>query len=191
MGNFADVPARTTAIAIADWENEGGAPGLAGKRRNNRPDSAPALVGDVSTVAHHQTLVHETPVGCFLMIPGQFVGIDDRRTLAHAIVDTIREPLLVLDKDLRVVAISRSFYQTFRVSRQDVQGRPVYALGDGQWDIPELRVLLEEILPRHTVMEAYEVEHDFAGIGRRTMLLNARAVLDQSDEHALNSFGDR
>ncbi len=125
------------------------------------------------------------------MIPGQFVGIDDRRTLAHAIVDTIREPLLVLDKDLRVVAISRSFYQTFRVSRQDVQGRPVYALGDGQWDIPELRVLLEEILPRHTVMEAYEVEHDFAGIGRRTMLLNARAVLDQSDEHALNSFGDR
>jgi chemotaxis protein methyltransferase CheR len=119
------------------------------------------------------------------MIPGQFVGIEDRRTLAQAIVDTIREPLLVLDKDLRVVAISRSFYQTFKVGRQDVQGRPVYALGDGQWNIPELRVLLEEILPQHTVMEAYEVEHDFAGIGRRTMLLNARAVLDQSDEHAL------
>jgi two-component sensor histidine kinase len=110
-----------------------------------------------------------------------FAGIDDGRALAEAIVDTLREPLLVLDKHLCVVAASRSFYLTFHVHREDVQGRPVYALGDGQWNIPELRVLLEDILPRHTVMEAYQVEQDFAPIGRRTMLLNARAVFNRSN----------
>jgi chemotaxis protein methyltransferase CheR len=114
-----------------------------------------------------------------------FAGIDDGRALAEAIVDTLREPLLVLDKDLRVVAASRSFYLTFKVSRQDVQGRPIYALGDGQWNIPSLRLLLEEILPQHTVMEAYQVEHDFVQIGRRTMLLNARAVFHESNTQTL------
>jgi two-component sensor histidine kinase len=114
-----------------------------------------------------------------------FMDVEDGRALAQAIVDTIREPLLVLDKDLRVVVASRAFYLAFKVDRQDVQGRPVYALGDGQWNIPELRLLLEKILPRHTVMEAYEVEQDFSGVGRRTMLLNAREVLSQRDAHTL------
>jgi PAS domain S-box-containing protein len=103
--------------------------------------------------------------------------------LAQAIVDTIREPLLVLDKDLRVVTANRSFYLTFKMNRQDVQGRPVYALGDGQWNIPELRRLLENIAPQHAVMEAYEVEQDFSGIGRRTMLLNARKVFHEENSH--------
>jgi PAS domain-containing protein len=94
-----------------------------------------------------------------------FVDIDDGRALAQAIVDTIREPLLVLDKDLRVVVASRSFYRTFNIDRCGVQGRPVYALGDGEWDIPELRSLLEGILPQHAVIESYEVEQDFSGIG--------------------------
>ncbi len=114
-----------------------------------------------------------------------FIDIDDGRALAQAIVDTIREPLLVLDKNLRVVAASRSFYLTFGVDRRDVQGRPVYALGDGEWNIPELKVLLEEILPQHTVMEAYEVEQDFSGIGRRTMLLNAREVFKHKTDRTL------
>ena len=109
----------------------------------------------------------------------------DGRGLAQAIVDTIREPLLVLDKDLRAVAASRSFYQTFKVDPREVQGRHVYALGDGEWDIPDLRLLLEEILPRHSVMEAYEVAHEFSGIGRRTMLLNAREVFDGEEAHTL------
>src|SRR6185369_9418449 len=108
--------------------------------------------------------------------PGPFDGFDDSRTLAQAIVDTIREPLLVLDRDLRVVAASRSFFQTFKMNRQDVQGRPVYALGNGQWDIPELRILLERILPQHSVMDDYEVETVFSTIGRRNMVLNARTV---------------
>ena len=114
-----------------------------------------------------------------------FAGIDDGRALAEAIVDTLREPLLVLDKDLNVVAASRAFYLTFDVNREDVQGRPIFALGDGQWNIPELRVLLEDILPRQTVMEAYRVEQNFARIGWRAMLLNARAVFNRSNVQTL------
>ena len=114
-----------------------------------------------------------------------FVDVDDGRALAQAIVDTIREPLLVLDEDLRVVAASRSFYRSFKVDRQDVQGRPVYALGDGQWNIPELRLLLEKILPQHTVMNDYEVQQDFSRLGRRTMLLNARQVFYKANARRL------
>jgi chemotaxis protein methyltransferase CheR len=114
-----------------------------------------------------------------------FNRIEDSRALAQAIVDTIREPLLVLDKDLRVVAASRAFFRTFRMHRQDVQGRPVYALGNGQWDIPELRVLLERILPRDSVMEGYEVEAEFSILGRRTMVLNARTVFYEKNDQAL------
>ena len=105
--------------------------------------------------------------------------LDDASALAQAIVDTIRDPLLVLDQDLRVVTANRAFHQTFRMSCQDIQGRPVYGLGDGQWDIPELRLLLEEVAPQRAVMEAYEVERNFPAIGRRSMLLNAREVFNQ------------
>ena len=108
-------------------------------------------------------------------------AISDPRLLAQAIVDTIREPLLVLDSKLRVIAASRAFYTTFALDRSEVGGRAVYALGAGQWDIPGLRLLLEEILPRHTVMEAYEVVGDFAGLGARTMLLNARRIVEHGD----------
>jgi PAS domain-containing protein len=90
-----------------------------------------------------------------------FMDPDTGHPLAEAIVDTIRDPLLVLDQDLRVVTANRAFHQTFRMNRQDIQGRPVYGLGDGQWDIPELRLLLEDVAPQHAVMEAYEVERDF------------------------------
>jgi two-component sensor histidine kinase len=106
----------------------------------------------------------------------QFTEIGDARALAQAIVDTVREPLLVFDKDLRVIAASRSFYSVFKVSPQDTQGRRLYELGDGQWDIPKLRLLLEKIIPERGVMEDYEVEHEFPGVGHRTMRLNARQV---------------
>ena len=96
--------------------------------------------------------------------------------LAKAIVDTVREPLLVLDEDLRIVVASRSFYRTFEMTRPATQGHKIYDLEDGLWDIPELRLLLEKIVPEHEVMEGFEVERDFPRIGRRTMLLNARKV---------------
>ena len=106
----------------------------------------------------------------------QFTAIADAWALAQGIVDTVREPVLVLDKDLRVIAASRSFYSAFKVSPEDTKGRLLYTLGDGQWDIPKLRVLLEKIIPEKGVMEGYEVEHEFPGLGSRTMWLNARQV---------------
>jgi len=100
-------------------------------------------------------------------------------TLAEAIVDTVREPLVVLDRDLRVIAASRSFYRTFAAEPGNTQGRMLYELGDGQWNIPALRTVLEDIIPRHRTVEAYEVEHEFPTLGRRVMLLNARQVFDE------------
>jgi two-component sensor histidine kinase len=104
----------------------------------------------------------------------QFTNAADACALAQSIVDTVREPVVVLDKGLRVIAASRSFYSAFKVSPEDTQGRLLYALGDGQWNIPKLRVLLDKIIPEHGVMEDYEVEHEFPNLGHRTMRLNAR-----------------
>jgi two-component sensor histidine kinase len=109
-------------------------------------------------------------------------SLEDANVLAQAIVNTIPEPFLVLDAKLRVRAASRTFYETFRVSPESTQGRLLYALGDGQWDIPALRTLLETIIPDKVAMDGFEVEHDFPGIGRRTMLLNARKVLYETSE---------
>ncbi len=105
-------------------------------------------------------------------------------TLAEAIVDTVREPLLVLDDGLRVIAASRSFYRTFGVEPQNTQGRKLYELGDGQWNIPTLRTVLEDVIPKQRTVEAYEVEHEFPTIGRRVMLLNARQVFDEDGSAA-------
>ena len=104
-------------------------------------------------------------------------GIEDAQTLAQAIVDTIHEPLLVLDAQFRVLAASRSFYAIFQVDPEHTMGRALYSLGDGQWNIPALRELLETIIPERAAMDGFEVEHDFPGLGQRTMLLNARKVI--------------
>jgi PAS domain S-box-containing protein len=101
---------------------------------------------------------------------------DEARELAESVIDTVREPLICLDQDLRVVAVSRSFYEFFKVKPEETVGQLVYDLGNRQWDIPGLRELLETILPQKTTFDGYEVEHDFATIGRRTMLLNARQI---------------
>jgi two-component sensor histidine kinase len=110
------------------------------------------------------------------MFRKQFSEVEDACALAQAIVDTVREPLIVLDKDLRVVAASRSFYVKFSTDPRDTQGKRFYELGDREWDIPKLRLLLEEIIPNQSRMDGYEVEHDFPRIGRRLMLLNACVV---------------
>jgi len=95
---------------------------------------------------------------------------------ADDIVDTVREPLLILDADLRVRRANRSFYETFQVAPEATEGRLVYELGNHQWDIPELRRLLEVVLPQNTVFNDFEVVHEFDSIGRKVMLLNARRV---------------
>jgi two-component sensor histidine kinase len=119
----------------------------------------------------------------------QFTNVADACALAQAIVDTVDEPVLVLDKELRVIAASRSFYSTFNVSPENTQGKLLYALGDGQWDIPKLRVLLEKIIPEHGEMKDYEVEHEFPGLGQRTMCLKARQVFYEGGSHATILLG--
>jgi chemotaxis protein methyltransferase CheR len=106
-------------------------------------------------------------------------GIAEAQTLAEAIVNTLHEPFLVLDDKLRVMAASRSFYDTFQVQPEQTHERLLYDLGDGQWDIPKLRVLLESVIPEKGVMEGYEVEHVFPDLGERTMRLNARRIFSR------------
>jgi len=108
------------------------------------------------------------------MIPEPLV--EDIQTYAQNIVDTVREPLLILDATLRVQSANRAFYQTFHVSPGETEGRLIYELGNGQWDIPDLRTLLEDIVPTSSVFDDFELEHTFPAIGRRVMLLNARKL---------------
>jgi two-component system CheB/CheR fusion protein len=115
-------------------------------------------------------------------------ALEDAKTArdhAQAIVATVREPLVILDADLRVVTANRSFYETFRVTPEETERQSLFDLGNRQWNIPRLRTLLEEILPRENAFEGFEVEHDFQTIGRRAMLLNARCVLSAAGKQAL------
>ena len=93
------------------------------------------------------------------------------------IVETVREPLIVLNSDLRVLSANRSFYNSFKVIPEETIGNLIYDLGNRQWDIPGLRTLLEDILPENDKFENYEVEHIFPGVGHKIMLLNARRII--------------
>ena len=98
------------------------------------------------------------------------------QNFAQNIVDTVREPLLMLDTTLRVHSANRAFYQTFQVSKEETEGHLIYELGNGQWDIPALRTLLEDVVPKSSVFNDFELVHTFPAIGRRVMLLNARKL---------------
>ncbi|MCL5037594.1 MAG: ATP-binding protein [Chloroflexi bacterium] len=103
-------------------------------------------------------------------------AVQDAREYADSIVETVRKPLVILGADFRVISANRSFYQAFKVSQEETENRFIYDLGNRQWDIPELRELLEEILSENITFEDFEVEHDFETIGRRVMMLNARRI---------------
>lgn len=100
------------------------------------------------------------------------------KEFAEMIVDTVREGLLVLNLKLRVQAANESFYRMFNVTKKETEGRLIYEMSSGEWDIPELRDLLERILPENETFNDLEVEQDFKGIGRRIILLNARRLDD-------------
>jgi chemotaxis protein methyltransferase CheR len=89
--------------------------------------------------------------------------------------------VLILDKDLRVMAANDSFYRTFQVEPKNTESKIVYELGDGQWDIPELRKLIEDILPKNTFFKGFQVAHEFPSIGRKVMILNARQIHVKED----------
>jgi two-component system CheB/CheR fusion protein len=109
----------------------------------------------------------------------------DAVAYAEDIIDTVREPLLVLDEKLRVSSANRSFYETFQVSSKQTVGQLIYDLGNRQWDIPKLRQLLEDIVPKNASFEGFEVDHEFPGVGFKRMLLNARKVFRSTKEKEL------
>ena len=102
--------------------------------------------------------------------------VKEARKYAESIVETVRGPLIVLDAGLKVISANHSFYQTFKVNPGETKGRFIYDLGNRQWDIPKLRTLLEDILPKNSAFDSYEIEHDFETVGPKTMLLNARRL---------------
>jgi len=104
-----------------------------------------------------------------------------QRLLAEGIVDTLREPLLVLDGDLHIIAASRAFYLKFKVDADQAIGRNLADFGDGQWPNAELIRLLEEVVPDNSIIEGYEITHDFPQIGIRTVLLNARKIFREGN----------
>lgn len=102
--------------------------------------------------------------------------IQDAREYSESIVETIREPLVVLDSTLQILTANHCFYSTFKVSPKETIGHFIYDIGNRQWDIPQLRVLIDEILTKNTAITDYEVEHDFPGIGHKTILFSARQI---------------
>jgi len=110
--------------------------------------------------------------------------VEYARICAQSIVDTIREPFVILDGKLKVVSANRSFYRTFKVTAEETENVLLYSIGNGQWNIPKLRELLEEIIPGNNSFDDFEVSHHFPVIGQRTMLLNAR-MIEQAGQQSL------
>lgn len=109
----------------------------------------------------------------------------EKYAYAEAIVETVREPLLVLDEDLRVNSANKSFFDTFQVTQKETYGKHVYDLNGGEWNIPELKQLLEEILPKNSHFNDFEVTHNFSRLGKRVMLLNARRIVLEENKTQL------
>jgi len=105
-------------------------------------------------------------------------------TYIKTVVDVVREPVLILDKNFCVMAANESFYRTFQVEAKETENKIIYDLGNGQWNIPALKKLLEDILPKNTFFKGFEVVHEFPFIGRKVMILNARQIHVKDD----NSF---
>lgn len=102
-------------------------------------------------------------------------------TYIKTVVDVVQEPIIILDKDLQVMAANNSFYLTFKVEAKDTEKRAVYELGHGQWNIPDLRKLLEGILPHNNFFKCFEVDHIFPFIGRKVLILNGRQINFHND----------
>ncbi len=102
-------------------------------------------------------------------------------TYIKTVVDIVREPILILDKNLCVMAANDSFYRTFQVEKKDTEKKIIYELGNGQWNIPALRKLLEDILPKNTFFKGFEVSHEFPSVGHKVMILNARQIHFKED----------
>jgi nitrogen-specific signal transduction histidine kinase len=106
-------------------------------------------------------------------------------TYIQTVVDTIREPFLILDEHLQVISANKTFYDFFQVTQEETEGKRVYDLGNGQWNVPKLSILLEDILPKNTFFSDFKVEHTFPNIGYKIMLLNARRIYKTGEERPI------
>lgn len=106
-------------------------------------------------------------------------------TYIRTVVDTLREPFLILDENLRIISSNKMFYSFFQVAQEETEGKLVYDLGNGQWNIPKLKILLEDILPKNTFFEDFKVEHDFPKIGKKIVILNARRIYTVSEDRPI------
>lgn len=169
----------------------------------NIPDLQPMVLDSINTLAVKEKEVrdvegrwHSLTIRPYKTVDNRVDGVlitlvdinDIKRNLlrlkqaydyANDIVDTVREPLLVLSIDLTVITANKAFYENFLTIPEETEGRFIYELGNGQWNIPELRKLLLEILPDKKYFSGFEVVHEFPTIGRRTMILNAREIRKQ------------
>ena len=139
---------------------------------NDYAKTKPELVHEITELRKRYAALEKSAHECRQLE----TEIQDAREYAENIVETVREPLVVLNYDLKILTANLSFYDTFKVTPEETIGQFIYDLGNRQWDIPKLRVLFEEILPHDTVFNGYEVEHDFLDIGRKVILLNARQI---------------
>lgn len=123
--------------------------------------------------------------GCELMENNK-ISADELWNIAFVyiktVVDTMREAFLILDKDLLVISANKTFYSFFQVTQKQTEGEKIYNLGNGQWNIPKLKILLENILPKNTYFENFQVDHNFPKIGHKVMMLNARQIFIKEDE---------
>jgi PAS domain S-box-containing protein len=106
-------------------------------------------------------------------------------TYIKTVVDTLREPFLILDENLRIISANKTFYMIFHATKEETEGEFLYTLGNGQWNIPRLRILLEDILPKNSYFEDFKVEHKFPKIGFKIMMLNARRIYTQNSERPI------
>ncbi|HSX01988.1 MAG TPA: PAS domain-containing protein [Candidatus Saccharimonadia bacterium] len=106
-------------------------------------------------------------------------------TYIQTVVDTVREPFLVLDENLQVLSANKIFYAFFQVTPEETEGKRVYELGNGQWSDTKLSILLEDILPKNTFFTDFKVEHTFPRIGHKIMLLNARRIYKTGEERPI------
>jgi signal transduction histidine kinase len=146
-------------------------------------------VGTLWVISHDESRQFDREDARVLTTLGEFAAAAyqtlSRLIALKGIIATIREPLLVLDETFRIKMASRSFYETFQVTPALTEGRLLYEIGDGQWDIPELRVLLDDVLSKEKAVENFEVRHDFPALGRLTMSLSARRLRREGNPTAL------
>lgn len=138
----------------------------------DREKSKALLVHEITELRRRYATLENTARECQRLE----TEIQDAREYAESIVETLREPLLVLTSDLKVLTANHSFYDTFKVTAEETIDNFIYDLGNRQWDIPQLRALLDDILRHDAFFNDYEVEHDFSDIGHKVILLNARQV---------------